>query len=296
MKTHRSNYRFSVVIPCYNEADYITQALKSLNEQTTKASFEVIVVDNNCTDDTALIAKSYGARVVSESTPGVCAARQAGTQAAKGEIVISTDADTKFKPDWLAKIDDVFKKDKNIVVVGGPCRYYDGPWWGKIYTHFLFNWTHLFYLIKKYPVYLTATNIAFKRNLFEGYDLNLMQGGDELGLLHQMREKGRVVYMPKITVYTSGRRLVKGALYSVFVSFFYYYLAAYYINSIFNKHIIGRAPAFRGIDVRRRAPRFTYVLVLLAIISIPAYMNEHKLTRFIYDNTDDIKVFVSRMF
>ena len=82
--------RFSVVIPCYNEELYIADALKSLQKQDFTGDYEVIVVDNNSTDNTATLAKKHGAKVVHEKRPGICWARQAGTEAARGEIVIST--------------------------------------------------------------------------------------------------------------------------------------------------------------------------------------------------------------
>jgi glycosyltransferase involved in cell wall biosynthesis len=291
------SYRFSIVVPCYNEADYIEATLDSLKQQKTKASYEVIIVDNNCTDNTVEIAKRYDeVRIVSEKVPGVCAARQAGLQQAAGEIVISTDADTIFNSDWLEKIDNVFKSNSNIVAVGGPCRYYDGPWWGKIYTHFLFGSSYLFCLVRGYPSYVTATNLAFKKEYFNGYDLNLIQGGDELGVLHQLRNEGSIVFSPKNTTYTSGRRLEKGLIYNIFVTFIYYYLAAYYINSIFHRQIIGSAPAFRRKAVIQRVPGYAVVLFLLIIVSFPAYMDAHKLTSFISENAKDIRILLKRDF
>ena len=97
--------RFSIVIPCYNEADFIASTLESLTAQTFTKNYEIIIVDNNCTDDTVAIARRHGARVVSAQRPGVCSARQAGTKASHGEIIISTDADTIFSPNWLSNID-----------------------------------------------------------------------------------------------------------------------------------------------------------------------------------------------
>jgi len=132
-------FRFSIVIPCFNEADFIAATLRSLEAQDTAVKFEIIVVDNNCTDNSIAIAKKFGARIITESQPGVCAARHAGTEAARGEIVISTDADSTFSPQWLTKIDNEFRRDERLVAVGGPCRYYDGPWWGKVYNHILFG-------------------------------------------------------------------------------------------------------------------------------------------------------------
>src|SRR5689334_24868672 len=85
--------RFSVVIPAYNEERFIGECLRSLAEQDFAGGVEVVVVDNNCTDRTAEIARSYGAVVVSEDVPGVCAARHRGSAVARGEIVVSSDAD-----------------------------------------------------------------------------------------------------------------------------------------------------------------------------------------------------------
>src|SRR5215831_2985963 len=124
--------RFSVVIPCYNEAGYVAETLHSLRKQDFDGEFEIIVVDNNCTDGTAEIARELGAQVVEEPVKGVCNARQLGTEAASGEIVISADADTTYAPDWLSKIDRSFRADDRVVAVVGPCRYVDGPLWGMV--------------------------------------------------------------------------------------------------------------------------------------------------------------------
>src|SRR5512140_592392 len=81
--------RYSVVIPAVDEAVDIGRCLSSLAAQDCRNGYEVIVVDNNSTDQTAEIAREHGARVVFESHPGVCWARQRGTEAARGEIVVS---------------------------------------------------------------------------------------------------------------------------------------------------------------------------------------------------------------
>lgn len=291
------DYTYSVVIPCYNEADYIGNTLKSLKEQKTDVSYEIIVVDNNCTDETVAIARKYGVRVVSESIPGVCPARQTGTEAAKNDIVISTDADTVFASNWLQRIDSSFKAHPEYVAVGGPCRYYDGPWWGKIYTHFLFGWSYLYFRIFGHPYYITATNIAFKKSEWTGYDLNLMQGGDELGLLHQLRKRGTIGFSINNATYTSGRRLQKGLIYNVFVTFLFYYFGAYYINSIFKKNIIGAAPAFRkSYHPRTFMPKIALIAFIMLIVFVPLYFDSHRVSVFIYHNTKYIRPFIKRLF
>src|SRR4051794_27972494 len=94
--------RFSIVVPAYNEVAYLGLALQALLQQDFAEPYEIIVVDNDSTDRTGEIAASYGVTVVRETARGVCQARQRGTIEARGEIVVSTDADTVPPRDWLA--------------------------------------------------------------------------------------------------------------------------------------------------------------------------------------------------
>lgn len=241
----QSKIRFSIVIPCYDEENFIGSTLASLKQQDFKGRYEIIVVDNNCTDNTVAIAKKYGVRVITEYHPGVCWARQAGTVAAKGQIVVSTDADTIFDVNWLTCIDEQFNKNKRLVAICAPCEFIDPPWWGTIYPKLLFGAVYLVYLITGRPFYITATNTAFKKSACDGYDTSQTQGGDELSLLYKLRRKGKVAFTTEYVVHTSSRRLVNGLWYNVFVSFLFYYLGAYYVNRILKRPVIGSAPAYR---------------------------------------------------
>jgi glycosyltransferase involved in cell wall biosynthesis len=237
--------RFSIVIPCFNEARYLTDALLSLQKLDFDGVCEVIVVDNNCTDDTAEIARGLGARVVVEPIAGVCNARQRGTAEARGEIVVSADADTTYRPGWLSAIDARFRSDERIVAVVGPCRYADGPWWGKGYARVLFGAVNGFYRLTGRAVYASATNMAFRREAWTGYDTNLTQGGDELDQLRRLRRKGRVVYFHSNPSYTSGRRFSRGMGYSLFVTLPVHYLLTYWVNRVAGRRVLGSAPAIR---------------------------------------------------
>jgi glycosyltransferase involved in cell wall biosynthesis len=237
--------RFSVVIPCFNEARYLADALLSLQKQDFDGLCEVIVVDNNCTDETAAIARELGALVVAEPVAGVCNARQRGTETARGEIVVSADADTVYDRDWLSRIDARFREDPRIVAVVGPCRYADGPRWGQVYARMLFAAVHGVYRATGRAVYASATNIAFRRDAWTGYDTTLTQGGDELDQLRRLRGKGRVVYEHGNPTYTSGRRLSRGLGYNLFVTLPVHYLLTYAVNRIAGRRVLGSAPAFR---------------------------------------------------
>ena len=116
--------RFSIVVPCYNEADYIGATLSSLRQQTYDGPYEIIVVDNNCTDATADIARDLrgpgGARARIRACAGPASG---GPRRVAARSCISADADTTYDRNWLATIDRAFGADERVVAVAGPCRY-----------------------------------------------------------------------------------------------------------------------------------------------------------------------------
>jgi glycosyltransferase involved in cell wall biosynthesis len=98
---HR-NLTISVVIPCYNEEDGVRQVLGRMPKEVD----EYVVVDNNCTDRTAEVARSMGACVVSEKTPGYGAAYKAGLKAATKDIVVTLDGDGTYPPEEIPRLVD----------------------------------------------------------------------------------------------------------------------------------------------------------------------------------------------
>jgi len=237
--------RFSVVIPAVNEEAEIGRCLSSLVEQDFDGGYEVIVVDNNSSDDTAMIARSLGATVVFEAHPGVCWARQRGTEVARAEIIVSTDADTTFDPGWLSRIEETFRREPSRVAVTGPCQFVDGPAWGAVYATLLFGIVHLLYRLTGRVFYISATNIAFRRSAWTGYDTNLTQGGDELDVLRRLRARGSVTFDLHNPTYTSSRRLRRGMIYNIFVTCLFYYLLGYALNRVAGRPILGTAPEIR---------------------------------------------------
>ena len=270
--------RFSVVVPAYNEAGYLEAALRSLQEQQpVPGGYEVIVVDNNSTDDTAAVAARWGVRVVYEGQPGVCAARQRGSSVALGEIVVSTDADTVHPAGWLARLDATFGAHPDAVAVAGPCHYQDPPWWAAVFPPLWFAAVRLSYLCFGRIFYVTATNLAFRRDAFPGYDTTLTQGGDEVDFLQRLRRQGRVVWDARNPVLTSSRRMDQGLLYTLVVSFGYYYALSYVLNRLSSRTVLGAAPAIRrqhsGL-VRRRRVRSR--IALSALVGVAWACSTHR--------------------
>lgn len=95
----------SVIMPLYNQACFVEEALKSVLSQTWQ-DFEVIVVDDGSTDNSAAVAKSLAdarVTVVCQPNRGVSAARNCGIELAKGEHVAFIDSDDRWRPGFLAR-------------------------------------------------------------------------------------------------------------------------------------------------------------------------------------------------
>lgn len=131
----------SIVIPAFDEEEYIEPCLRALLAQSDDID-EIVVVDNNSTDSTALIVEEIGRRnpkvhLISESEPGVVHARNAGFAAASGEILGRVDADTRVRPGWAKTVKSYFAQEDvdDIGAVSGLNNSYDSPfsrlkgWW-----------------------------------------------------------------------------------------------------------------------------------------------------------------------
>ncbi len=96
------NLKLSVVIPCYNEEDGVREVIGRM----PKSVDEIVVVDNNCTDRTAEVARSLGAVVVEQKIPGYGAAYKAGFAAATGDLIITMDGDGTYPPEEIERLVD----------------------------------------------------------------------------------------------------------------------------------------------------------------------------------------------
>lgn len=98
-----SQPQVSVIIPTYNCEQYLAEAINSVLAQTYQ-NFEIIVVDDGSTDQTAKLLQSYGNRIraIHQQNQGVALARNHGIQQAQGEWIAFLDADDIFLPNKLA--------------------------------------------------------------------------------------------------------------------------------------------------------------------------------------------------
>jgi glycosyltransferase involved in cell wall biosynthesis len=86
----------SFVVPAYNEELELPATIAAIQNAAKDRHYEIIVVDDASTDDTATIARNAGARVISINRRQIAAARDAGARAARGDILFFVDADTQI--------------------------------------------------------------------------------------------------------------------------------------------------------------------------------------------------------
>lgn len=109
---------YTVVIPAWNESMCITQVIDAINLARESLPFdgEVIVVDNNSSDNTAELAIAKGAKVVFEAKNQIARARNCGARAATGDYLLFVDADTMVSSDLLSMALGLLKSGS---VIGG---------------------------------------------------------------------------------------------------------------------------------------------------------------------------------
>jgi len=204
----------SVVIPAHNEETYLLSCLESIKRQDYAAEYEVIVVDNASTDNTARIARDWGAKVVYESNRSPACARQKGAEVAKGRIIAFIDADTRAPARWLSTIVWRFLCNPKTVVISGPYAYGDSGKASGILSYagsFINIITdHLFRKVFRKGGALWGCNFAVRRSAFwqvGGFDTSIRFYGEEYELSLRLRKAGKAAIVPRLFVVTSARRL-----------------------------------------------------------------------------------------
>ena len=199
----------SIVIPVYNEADQLGACLQAIAAQTVQPH-EVIVVDNNSTDETARVARQFDfVTLLHEAKQGVLHARTTGFNAARGDIIARIDADSLLPADWVASVQTVFA-DTQIDAASGAALYYN------VAAARLFNTIDLFFRRRlarqlKDRVYLWGANMALRRSAWQRIKPSLCNRGgmheDYDIAIHLQELGGTVVFDERMQAAVSSRRI-----------------------------------------------------------------------------------------
>lgn len=217
--------KISVVIPAYNEEKYLSKTLESIAKLDRKPD-EIIVIDGSSTDKTIQVARDGGARVITVEHRGIGFARQKGLEAAGGDIVAFTDADTVVPKDWLIKI--VAKLSQpNVAGVYGGFRLSDGPFFYRFYINFIQPCIIAFFHRIGMPL-APGQNSAFwkKAGLAAGGYPEDFKIAEDIEMARRLLTVGEVGYLAQCAVMSSGRRGNEGIsfLFRVSKAFLYYFI------------------------------------------------------------------------
>ncbi|MGD9107299.1 MAG: TIGR04283 family arsenosugar biosynthesis glycosyltransferase [Desulfobacterales bacterium] len=187
--------RISIIIPAINEADNIGNTIESIGPGDKK---EVIVVDGGSNDDTALIAKSLGVKVII-STPPRARQMNLGAALATGDVLVFLHADTRLPENFEEFIFNSFKQPK--MVAGAFELQMDSPMSGLRLIERLANWRSRYL---KMPYGDQAIFLSSKRfhDLGGFPDIPIME---DFELARRLRKQGKIFTLP-VPVFTSPRR------------------------------------------------------------------------------------------
>jgi glycosyltransferase involved in cell wall biosynthesis len=210
--------KISVLIPAYNEADFIEKTLLSLKNQKTKIPYEIIVCDNNSKDDTFKIAKKYADKVVKEKKQGGAYARNTATKNSVGKYLVHTDADTIFPDNFIEEVYKIFKQKKYVGFTCGNWNYEGNDLKVKIISKPYQSLFALFLKLSesKKKLYMPGWCICTPRWVFEkvnGFRKQTQFLEDNLYSL-DIKDLGETKYFPNIKVKSSLRRLENGLIKS----------------------------------------------------------------------------------
>ena len=203
--------KLSIVIPAYNESELLGNTIQRIKEAisfTDLKEWELIVCDNNSTDNTSSIAKENGAQVITESVQQIARARNKGGSIASGEWLLFIDADTYPSPHLLNQVLSNIDS-KKIIGCGSTVEVINGSHWNKLRMERLNllmrwgNWCGGAFLLTETKAFNEIGGFSDGLYAFEEIDFvrRLKRYGKKQG------KKFTVLY--KYPVFTSGR---KGAL------------------------------------------------------------------------------------
>jgi len=203
--------RVSVVVCTYNGARVIRDCMEGLM-RLEYPDFEVIVVSDGSTDQTAQIVSDYPFRLISTENRGLSAARNTGMLAATGEIVAYTDDDARPDPHWLQYLAHSFKK-YGFAGVGGPNI---APAGDGLIADCVANApggpVHVL-LSDRVAEHIPGCNMAFRHDVMQevgGCDPLFRVAGDDVDLCWRVQQAGGTIgFHPAALVWHHRRNFVK---------------------------------------------------------------------------------------
>ena len=210
----------SIIICTYNREKYIGPLLESIAKNDyPKSGYEILLVDNNCTDNTRTVCDTFTLqhtdvvfRYVVETEQGLSAARNKGIKEAKGDIIIYVDDDALVDTNYISSFAEHFANNPTTMAAGGPIEpLYETqePEWMSPYTKALLTaWMNYGKEVRNYPngKYPGGGNAAYRKVVFDKVGLfntelgrkgTALFASEEKDIFDKMRALGmQVKYLP----------------------------------------------------------------------------------------------------
>lgn len=214
----KNNPEISIIICTYNREKFLPGALTSLTNQSLDvARFEILIINNNSTDNTELISKNFIAsnpklniRYFIETQKGLSAARNRGIKESAGALVSFIDDDAEVTDDYLETAVVFFQTHLDIEAIGGKIIpvYETGeePKWLSKYLWGLVTKADYGDSIRKYPVskYPPGCSMVFRKDVFNSigmFNTDLYLRSDDKYIFRKLEEANKpYLYYPKLVV------------------------------------------------------------------------------------------------
>ena len=203
--------KISIIIPTYNEEEYLPKLLESIKSQDF-TDYEVIVADAQSIDNTREIAEEYGCIVVEGGLPGP--GRNRGAEAAKGEILLFLDSDLELTENYLSNVIEEFESEDLGIAITQMTPLSEKK--RDKYLHDLANWFMIAVENIK-PHGAGCYGIISRKELHdecEGFDENL-SFGEDTDYIERLAEISEFKVLRNARIGVSTRRLEEEGLYTL---------------------------------------------------------------------------------
>ena len=203
--------KISIIIPTYNEEEYLPKLLESIKSQDF-TDYEVIVADAQSVDNTREIAKEYGCIVVEGGLPGP--GRNRGAEVAKGEILLFLDSDLELTENYLSNVIEEFESEDLGIAITQMTPLSEKK--RDKYLHDLANWFMIAVENIK-PHGAGCYGIISRKELHdecEGFDENL-SFGEDTDYIERLAEISEFKVLRNARIGVSTRRLEEEGLYTL---------------------------------------------------------------------------------
>lgn len=248
----------SIIVCCYNSAKRLPKTLFHLAKQNITKGIEVIIVDNNSSDDTAEVAKSlweelnnpFPLRIAFEAQPGLTKAREKGIEVALYDYLIFCDDDNWLDENYAINTMQLFDADEEIMILGGqgnPVFESDKPFW---FENFYQSYAVGKQEVKSGFVSLVyGAGLGIRKTILKNpkfyaipFFLNdrvgtrLSSGGDSETCLRVKLLGGKIFYSEKLTFYhfLTTNRLTWKYLQNLHIGFSYSFVPLHVYDLVLN--------------------------------------------------------------